>query len=161
MLILITCMDRNNGIGKDNNLLAYLPKDLEHFKKTTTGQVCVFGRKTFESLPIKPLPNRETIILTMDDSFSHEGCKVVNGMDEILEMSKSTDVYVCGGDSVYSQLIPLADELIVSHVDEEFEADSYFPKIDPEIWIPYFCETIEDKMSFDIIKYKRRQKEND
>jgi dihydrofolate reductase len=160
MIKIIACLDANGGIGKDNRLLTHLPKDLKHFKETTKGHICVFGRKTFESLPRRPLEGRKTVILTNNKNYTQTGCKVVHEIKDILDISKQLDVYICGGAEVYKQFMPYADELIISQIEEEFDADTFFPEIDEKTWFPYSCEGIEDKINFDIIKYKRKHIDN-
>ncbi|MFJ8247409.1 dihydrofolate reductase, partial [Peribacillus asahii] len=155
MIKMIACIDANGGIGKNDKLLTHLPKDLDHFKKTTIGEICVFGRTTYESLPVKPLPHRDTIVLTTDKKAKFEGCKVAKNMDYIIKLSKEHDIYICGGAKIYEQFMSYADELIISHMEESFDADTFFPKISKDIWTPYYCEGVEDKVNFSIIKYKR------
>ena len=75
MINLIVAIDSNNGMGNEGKLLYHLPKDLKRFKEYTQGQIIIMGRKTFESLPIKPLPNRESIIITRDKEYSFKNCK--------------------------------------------------------------------------------------
>lgn len=156
MITMIACVDKNMGLGKDNRLLVHLPKDLQHFKKTTMGYICVFGRKTFESLPVKPLPNRKNVVLTRDPNWSHVGCVTVNNIDKVLDMSKNYRVFICGGGKVYEQFMPFADELIISHVNGYFEADTFFPTINEIDWIPYHFENVKDNVDFKIVKYKKR-----
>lgn len=158
MITMIACLDSENGIGKGNGLLTHLPKDLEHFKKTTVGKVCVFGRTTYDSLPVKPLPQRANIVLTTDKSMLNHGCIVMRSMEEILELAEDYHIYICGGQTVYEQFMPYADELIISQMEEAFNADTFFPYIEEDEWIPYSCEGVEDKLNFEIIKYKRKEK---
>lgn len=160
MITMIACVDNNMGIGKDNKLLVYIPQDLKHFKETTLHKVCVFGRSTFESLPVKPLPDRHSVILTRDKEFSYNGCLIANSVEEVLEMAKGMDVFICGGEHVYRQFMPYADELIITHVKEAFDADAFFPDIDKSIWAydywsPY-CKPNSEETAFEIVKYRRK-----
>jgi len=160
VITMIACVDSNMGIGKDNKLLIHLPKDLAHFKETTEGHAVVFGKNTWDSLPFKPLPNRRNVILTGDEKFSIPQVYTYNHIKDILWLGRhyNRDVFICGGESIYKQMMPYADELIITHMDADFEADTFFPTIDENIWIPYYCEGVEDKVSFEIIKYKLKQK---
>ncbi|WP_151035731.1 dihydrofolate reductase [Bacillus wiedmannii] len=161
MITMIACVDKNMGIGKDNKLLAHLPKDLNHFKETTLGQICVFGRNTYESLPKKPLPNRANVVLTRDKNAIYIGCKVVRHLDAIIRLSKIYNVFICGGENVYKQFMPYADELIISHMDADLEADTFFPNIDEYQWIPSEPTKVEDTINFKIIKYRRELTNHD
>lgn len=138
-IIMIACLDMNFGIGDDKgNLLFDLPKDMEHFKSITTGKTVVMGRKTWDSLPVKPLPKRKNIVLTKDESFKVEGnAKVVNSIEEVLELSKSKDIYIIGGAEIYNQFMPHADKLILTHVHSvNFSGRVFFPEYDMQEWIP-------------------------
>ncbi|HDX9663304.1 TPA: dihydrofolate reductase [Bacillus cereus] len=156
MITMIACVDKNMGIGKGDGLLVHLPKDLEHFKKTTLGEVCVFGKTTFDTLPVKPLPSRYSIVLTREKDFYHRGCAVAHNIEEILRIAESADVFICGGGNVYKQFMPYADELIISHMKEGFDADTFFPEIDESIWEDYDSEKVVDKVDFKIVKYRRK-----
>ncbi|MCY7948023.1 dihydrofolate reductase [Bacillus atrophaeus] len=156
MITLIACVDEYNAIGRTNGLLAHLPKDLKHFKNITLGKVCVFGRKTYESLPIKPLPLRKNVILTKDKKANFEGCSTANSIKQFMKAYSDQDIFVCGGEKVYKQFMPLADELIITRIEYEFkDADAFFPEID-DSWIPYFYEREEDLFPIEIMRYKRR-----
>lgn len=160
MITMIACVDSEMGIGKDDKLLVYIPQDLKHFKETTLGKVCVFGSTTYDTLPKKPLPDRHSIILTRDRDAIYEGCSVAHSVEEILELAKTTDIFICGGGHVYKQFMPYADELIITHVKEAFDADTFFPNIDKSIWIsdywnPFYKPNKKD-IAFEIVKYRRK-----
>ncbi|AYP68288.1 dihydrofolate reductase [Bacillus phage vB_BcoS-136] len=136
MITLIACVEMNDGIGDaEGNLLFNYPKDMQHFKSITTGKVVVMGRKTWESLPKKPLPKRKNYVLTTDTSYDAIGAKVVHDIDEILELAKSHDVYIIGGGEVYYQFMEHADKLILTHVHHiDFNARVFFPKVEVREW---------------------------
>lgn len=157
MIKLIACVDKNMGIGKDNKLLTHLPKDLAHFKRTTEGEICLFGKSTYNSLPVKPLPNRLNVILTRDEKAEFEGGYTIHTIEPIIRYAVDIDVFICGGETLYKQFLPYADELIISHMDADFEADTFFPTIGEE-WINYDSESVEDKVNFEI-KYYAKAKE--
>lgn len=159
MITMIACVDRKMGIGQSGELLAYVPDDLKHFKKTTEGKTCVFGRKTYESLPVQPLPNRETIVMTRSDKMYPIGVAKVRHFETLVQMSKQIGdhFYICGGGEIYKRFMPHADELIITHVDNEFEADAFFPEIDESIWQQVNIKTLTDKQNYcNIITYRRR-----
>jgi dihydrofolate reductase len=165
MIILIACVDRNMGIGKDNKLLTHLPKDLKHFKETTEGHLVVFGKNTWDSLPVKPLPNRKNAVMTRDLRFHFSQVWRMD-IDDVLYYGKHQkhrqdsrylpNAFICGGESIYRQFMPYADELIISHMDADFEADTFFPAIDDSKWTAYSSEFVEDRVNFTIKKYKAK-----
>jgi len=126
MITLIAAVSENNAIGKDNNLLWHLPDDFKRFKETTSGHHIIMGRKTFESLP-KQLPNRTHVIITNKQNYSVEGCKVVHSIEDAIAICPENETnYVIGGGEIYKQAIALAEELDITRVHAEFEADVFF-----------------------------------
>lgn len=131
---MIAAVAENNALGKNNDLLWHLPNDFKRFKEITSGHHIVMGRKTFESFP-KPLPNRTHLIITRQKDFQFEGCIVVSDLEKaIAACPKTEDIYIIGGGEIYTQSISFADQLDITRVHHSFDADVYFPEIDPEIW---------------------------
>ena len=134
MVIMIAAVAENNAIGKNNDLLWHLPNDFKRFKEITSGHHIIMGRKTFESFP-KPLPNRTHVIITRQNDFEHEGCIVVQNIEKALSVCPvNENLYIIGGGEIYQQSISFADQLDITRVHHSFDADVYFPEIDPEIW---------------------------
>jgi len=134
MIILIAAVAENYALGKNNDLLWHLPLDFKRFKETTSGHYIIMGRKTFESFP-KPLPNRTHVIITRQKDYTHEGCIVVQDLEQAIAICpKNEDLYIIGGGEIYAQSIHLADQLDITRVHHSFDADVYFPEIDPEVW---------------------------
>ena len=132
---IIVAIANNNAIGKDNKLLAYLPNDLKWFKKNTTGKKILMGRKTFDSLPKKPLPNRTNIILTRQKDFSYPGCVVVHSVEEALQVfDEDKENFIIGGAEIYKLFLPLAKKLYITRIYADFDADTFFPEIDLSEW---------------------------
>ena len=160
---IIVAADQNWAIGKDNKLLISIPADMKFFRTTTTGKVVVMGRKTLESFPGgQPLKKRTNIVLTRDKNYKVKDAIVVHSIEEVLEelkKSDSEDVYVIGGDSIYSQMLPYCDTAHVTKIDFAYEADSWFPNLDedPEWKI---AEESEEQTYFDLeytfVKYVRK-----
>lgn len=127
---------KNNVIGKNNNLVWHLPADLKFFKETTKGHTLIMGRKTFESLG-NPLPHRDSWIITRNKEYSSEGITSFHSLERALEAGekKGLDtVFILGGGEIYTQSMKIADKMIITEVHEEFEGDTYFPEIDPNLW---------------------------
>ncbi len=136
MITVIAAIAKNNALGKDNDLIWHLPADLKRFKKVTTGHYILMGRNTFESIG-KPLPNRTTIIITRNKNYFKDGCLIANSLEEAIEMAKEEEkIFIIGGAQIYKETISknLADRLDITLVHKYFEADVFFPEIDPEIW---------------------------
>jgi dihydrofolate reductase len=129
----IVAISENHVIGKDNKLLWHLPKDLKHFKDTTTGHTVIMGRKTYDSVG-KPLPKRRNIIVTRQ-TITIEGCEVVNSIEAALALCKSeSEVFVVGGAEIYKQAMKLTDRIYLTIVHQNFDGDSFFPEIDDTEW---------------------------
>jgi dihydrofolate reductase len=136
MITVIAAIAKNNALGKDNDLIWYLPADLKRFKKVTTGHYILMGRNTYESIG-KPLPNRTTIIITRNKNYFKEGCLIAGSLEEAIELAKEeAQLFIIGGAQIYKEVISknLADQLDITLVHSEFEADVFFPEINANIW---------------------------
>ena len=133
MIKIIVGVDEKGAIGRNNELLYHIKDDLKNFKSLTSGNVVVMGRNTWESLPIKPLPNRENIVLTTTNKKLN-GAKVINSFDELENYLKDTekDIYIMGGASIYNQVMEskLVDEAHVTFVKDIVEDADTFISID-------------------------------
>ena len=136
MLSIIVAKAKNNIIGKENKMPWHLPEDLKHFKNLTTGHTIIMGRKTFESLG-KPLPNRKHIIFSQNPDFKveDENVEVVHSLLQIQDLIEGKEeAFVIGGAMIYNFLMPYVKKMYVTEIDKEFEGDTFFPKIDDNIW---------------------------
>lgn len=134
MITIIAAIAYNNALGKDNKLIWHLPSDLKRFKKETLNHSIIMGRKTFESLK-KALPNRKNIVITRNPDYNAKGCVVVNSFQAALELVKNEEnSFIMGGAQIYKQALKIADKLDLTFVHHKFEADTFFPEIDPAIW---------------------------
>jgi dihydrofolate reductase len=134
MIILIAAVAENLALGKNNDLIWHLPNDFKRFKEITSGHHIIMGRKTFESFP-KPLPNRTHVVITRQENYRAEGCIIVDSIERAIQVCpKDAPVYVIGGGEIYNLALPYADQLDITKVHNNFEADTFFPEIDPEKW---------------------------
>jgi dihydrofolate reductase len=134
-LALIAVLDQNNGIGKNNQLLCHLPADLRRFKQLTTGHCIIMGRKTFESLPNGPLPNRKNIIITRDLNYKADGGYIMHTIEEVLAFcSNEEKVFIIGGEQIYRLFIQVCDILHITKIDHTFDADVFFPEFTDKSW---------------------------
>jgi len=159
---IIVAIAENNAIGKDNKLLWYLPDDLKRFKRLTTGHPVIMGKKTFESLPIKPLPNRTNIVLTDVPDEKIEGCTMAYSIDDALsKCPDGEECFVMGGGMIYKQFLKIADRLYITFIHKKFEADTFFPEVDYNNWTLIEEEKHEDKgnsaFSFTYTLYEKKK----
>jgi dihydrofolate reductase len=125
---LIWAQDENGGIGKDGNLPWHISEDLKNFKRLTSGSTILMGRNTWESLPVRPLPERRNIVLSSKEVPDVEYYTSVEECIETLDGDGTEKLFVIGGTTVYRNFIHRADELHITHVDELTEGiDTYFP----------------------------------
>ena len=159
---MIVAVDKNWGIGKNNDLLVSIPADTKMFRTETSGKVVVMGRKTLESFPGGlPLKNRTNIVLSGNLDYQVKGAIVVHSLQELLEEIKKypkDQVYCIGGDSVYKMLLPYCDTAQVTKIDFAYEADRYFPNLDEMPQWQVAAES-EEQTYFDLeyrfVRYER------
>lgn len=163
-LYIIACLDVADGIADvEGNLLYELPKDMARFKALTTGKHVVMGRKTWDSLPVKPLPKRKNYVLTRDESFEIKGkTRVLHDVDEVLQMAKSKDVYIIGGAEIYKEFLPYANKMFLTHVHNvNMDARVFFPDYNNGDWKVESIRKQEaddkHKYSFSFVDYTRIQ----
>lgn len=160
----IVCVDRNWGIGSGNDLLYHLPADMRFFKEKTTGNVTVMGLATFLSLPgQQPLKDRVNVVLAADEDFYADGIIICRTMPELFKTLSRFDsdrVFVCGGASIYEQLLPYCDTAYVTKVDAgDKKAEKFFPNLDekPEWSLDFVSETQQCKeVSFAFTTYIKK-----
>lgn len=171
MFKIIVCTNFRKAIGKDGNLLYHIKDDLTNFKKMTTGNVVIMGRKTFESLPGgKPLPDRVNIILTTDAEYGvepNDNVFITHSVQETAELCQAffpdKEWFVIGGESIYKQFMGqnLVSEMRITLVHDNAEGDVYFPEYTEDEWRNYFDTSVmkpEDETpvlySFHVFKKK-------
>lgn len=155
MITLIAAIGRNREIGYNNQLLWNIPEDMRHFKSYTMGKVLIMGRKTFMSIGGKPLPGRKCIVVS---SQPLNGLAITaKSVDHALSIDYCyPEIVVIGGASIYEQTIDLAHKLVITHVDAEFTADTYFPEIDQTKWTASSTrESSTDTMNYRFVEYHR------
>ncbi|MDQ6680241.1 MAG: dihydrofolate reductase [Pseudomonadota bacterium] len=124
---LIAAVARSGGIGKGNALLVRLPEDLAHFKRTTLGSPVVMGRKTWDSIG-RALPGRRNVVITRNPQWLAEGAETAISLEDALaRLAHAPKVYVIGGTQVFAAALPLADELVLTEIDADLDADVFFP----------------------------------
>lgn len=136
IISLIVAMDEKRGIGKAGKLPWRLSSDLKRFRELTMGHHMIAGRKTFESIG-KPLPGRQTIVVTRNASFKPGGCLVAASVQAALALAQErgeTEVFVIGGAEIYTQTLDVADRVYLTQVHAEVDADTFFPELKHDSW---------------------------
>lgn len=165
-LTLIAALDRARGIGRDNELLVRLPEDMARFKALTVGHTVLMGRKTWDSIPSKflPLVQRRNLVLSRQPGLTLDGAEVFTTLDAALSACGADEtVFVMGGAQVYELALPRADAVELTEIDAAFEADAFFPVVDPQV----FAETRRERhhspadrghdWHYDFVRYERRR----
>lgn len=154
----IVAVSRSWGIGKDGQLLFRISADLQHFKALTTGHTVVMGRKTLQSLPGgRGLPNRRSLVLTRQESFTPERAETVHSLAELLALA-GDEAFVIGGQEVYEQLLPYCTRAYVTKVFADVPADAFFPNLDEDpLWRAVSTGEMQEEngLTFQYVEYQR------
>jgi dihydrofolate reductase len=135
MISFVVAVSKNGVIGREGGLPWHISSDLKRFKEITMGKPVVMGRKTWESLPRRPLPGRRNIVITRSKDFVADGAEVAATPEEALRLSGDVpEVAVIGGGEIYRLFWPLVDRLYLTEVDLEVSGDTYFPAVLPAEW---------------------------
>ncbi len=149
----------DRGIGKDNELLWRIPKDMKRFKDLTMGHLVVMGRKTWESIPenFRPLEGRENFVLSRDPDYDAPGAIVSNELAYILSLTEpGQTICVIGGEEVYVHTLPFADVLYLTLIDDQKEADTFFPEYHSQFPREVSRETFDHKgLTYHFVELRR------
>jgi dihydrofolate reductase len=159
---LIVAMGRQNQIGLNGTMPWHLSDDLKNFKKITSGHTIIMGRKTFDSIG-RALPKRLNFVITSDPAriTAFEVCSF-NKLEKAIEKARlfDKDIFIIGGASIYRQALPVADSLIITHVDYNGDADTYFPVIDWNNWKiksrKSFFKNEKNEYDFEVVEYLKK-----
>ena len=161
-ITLVVAASDNNVIGKDNQLLWHLPKDMRFFKNTTWGLPIVMGRKTFESLGSKVLPGRLNLILSNQKNIKTNGATLVHTLQDAVNIAAQQDykqLMVIGGGQIYELALPLAHTIMLTRVHTTIEGDAFFPALN-EDWVKkestFYNSDEKHSYSFDIECWQRK-----
>lgn len=138
--VIIAAVADNGVIGQGGVMPWRLKSDMQHFRELTFGKPVVMGRKTYDSLHIKPLPGRTNIVVTRDKGYTAPGVLIATSLEAALQaargdaMRRGSDIMVIGGAEIYAQAMPLADWLEITQVHMKPDGDTRFPEIDPAMW---------------------------
>jgi len=157
-LTLIAAMGKNRAIGLDGRMPWHLPAELQHFKKATMGKAIVMGRKTWQAIG-RPLPGRQNIVVSRNPEFHAEGVDLASSLDDAVAMSESDEVMIIGGGQLYALALPSASRMVLTLIDIEPEADTWFPEWDEKEWSLTsergFPVDDKNKLAYRIIELRR------
>ena len=161
MISLVYAISTNGVIGKDGRLPWHMPSDLKHFKAVTLGKPVVMGRKTWESLPKKPLPGRQNIVVTRRPDYSAEGADVVNSIeDALVKAGAVAEVCVIGGAELFKEILPRADRIYLTRIQADVSGDTFLPELSGHDWKQVEREARakgeKDTAAFETFTYERR-----
>jgi len=162
MISIIVAIAENQAIGKDNDLLWHISEDLKRFKRITTGHTVIMGKKTYESLPFRPLKNRRNVVITDNLEERFEGCETVHSIGAAIEKCTPGDEhFIIGGASVYRQFLPFTDRMYLTLVHKAFEGDVFFPEYNMEEWnvvsTENFPSDADNDFSYSYVILERKQ----
>ncbi len=162
-VVIVAAMSRKNrALGNQNGLLWHIPLDLKRFKEKTLGHPIIMGRKTFESIIAllgKPLPGRQTIVITRNPEFTYENVMVASSIEHAFAEAHTlnpTEIHIGGGAEIYAQALPFVDELYVTYVDDEPQADTFFPPFEDlfTVTCEHDIQTYQE-LTYQWVDYKR------
>ncbi|MDD5102865.1 MAG: dihydrofolate reductase [Candidatus Peribacteraceae bacterium] len=162
-LSLIVAVAENGAIGANNALLWDLPRDMQHFRETTSGHAVIMGQRTYESIG-RPLPKRLNIVVTNIPDLKIDGCTVVGSPKQAIEAARAsgeTEAFVIGGGMIYATMLPMVDRVYFTRVHCAPEADSFFPPFPTPEWKEVsreeFSEDEENTYAMDFLIYDRKK----
>jgi len=167
---MIACAAENDVIGSGPDIPWSIKEEFKHFAELTRGSPCIMGDVTYESLPSKskPLPGRENIVLTLDPDYDPQGVTLFRDFEKAMAYARGLGAdraFICGGASIYRLGITVADTLELTRLNREYEGDTTFPEVDPEIWSLEGSETASgidrisgETVTFEYQTWRRRER---
>ena len=157
-ITLIAAMGKNRAIGMNGRMPWHLPAELQHFKKATMGKTIVMGRKTWQAIG-RPLPGRQNIVVSRNPDFHAEGVDFATSLEDAAAMSESDEIMIIGGGQLYALALPIAKRMVLTLIDLEPEADTWFPEWDEQEWSQtsekHYSVDENNKLAYRIIELSR------
>lgn len=164
---IIVAVAHNNVIGKDNDLVWHLPKDMKFFMDTTMNHHCIMGRRNYDSIPEKyrPLRDRINVVVTRKTDFEAPNCVVVNSIQEGIDDAKAkgdNECFIIGGGQIYSEALKtdMVDTMYITHIDHEFDGDTFFPDFNKSDWdmrvVMEHQKDEKNKYDFVVLEYSKK-----
>jgi len=160
ILTSLVAVSENNVIGKDNDLIWHLPKDLKHFKDLTTGHTIIMGRKTWEAIGAKPLPKRKHIVITRNINYKVKGAIVVSSVrDALKHIENSEKTFIIGAAEIFNLTMSIVNRIEFTYVHHTFEGDTFFADLIKEdwklVWSKKYFKDEKHKYDFTFARYER------
>lgn len=158
---LVVAMAENRVIGKGGTLPWRIPEDMKWFREITMGKPCIMGRKTWESLPKRPLPGRTNIVVTRDRAYTAEGAVTFASLDAAIAAAaheRPEEIIVIGGAQIYAEVLGRTDRIYLTRVHAAAEGDAFFSEIDEALWRStqrLAPRTSSSGLSFDVVQLDR------
>jgi len=153
---MVAAMSENRVIGRNNDIPWRIPGEQKRFRTLTTGKTIIMGRKTFESIG-KALPNRRNIVVTRDKAYVANGCEIAGSLREALDLAKNDDeVFIGGGETLYTEALPMADLVYLTTIHFRVEGDTYFPEMGSEFKLIDSTE-VEGEPAYTYQTFERHQ----
>jgi len=159
-LILIAAMAKNKVIGKDNSIPWHIPEEMKFFKESTMGHAVIMGRKTYDSIAM-PLPGRVNVILSRSTNLEIAGCHIANSLEEGIECCGNQEkIFIIGGRTLYQESLNLADTILLTVLDDEYEGDTFFPQIPEDTFQLISEKRMGTKEPFTVCTYQHRNRDS-
>lgn len=157
MIAMIAAMTENRVIGKGNDIPWNIPGEQKRFKELTTGHTVIMGRRTYESLGAKPLPNRRNIVITRSNEFIPK-CEVAHSLFEALTLAEKNDneIYIGGGQTVYEEALPFTDRIYLTIIHSELDGDTFFPEFSMEDFEEIERKFVDGPQPYTYLTYQRK-----
>lgn len=156
MISLIVAVSKNNVIGNNGIIPWRIKGEQKRFKELTTGKTIIMGRKSFEEIG-RPLPNRNTILISSTQHIESENCTTVKSLFEAFDLVKDEDeVFVAGGGQVYKEAFPYADRIYITIIDKIVDGNVYFPEVSDEDFVKTYEEHIDEEVPYTYYTFERR-----
>lgn len=160
-IALVVAIAENGVIGNAGRIPWRLPEDMRHFKALTLGKPCIMGRKTWESLPKKPLPGRPNIVVTRDTGFASEGAVAAHTLEDAVAVAareNPVEIMIIGGAEIYTAALPHAESIYLTEIHRDFDGDARLAEFDRDTWQETAREahTTQDGLSYSFVTLSRR-----
>lgn len=159
MIAIIVAHDRGRIIGKNGRIPWNIEGEKRRFRELTTGNVVIMGRRTYDEIG-RPLPNRETIVVSSTRVYDGPACRTASSLPEAIEMAGEKDIYIAGGEKLYEEALPLADRLYITEIDAEFEGDTYFPQYDNDMYERVVCEHVDGGIPYTYVTLYKKPRDD-
>ena len=155
MIALIVARAENGVIGADGRIPWHIPGEQKRFRELTTGNTVIMGRRTYEEIG-RPLPNRDTVVVSRTARFEGERCRTAASLSEAIAMSRTEDIFICGGAALYKEAIPLVDVMYITEIHASIEGDTFFPEFNADLFRKTEELYVEGEIPYTYVTYEKK-----